>query len=280
MRLVSLTCSNTEIVSSLGYAAHLVGVDDHSDYPADVVARLPRVGPDLTIDPEKVAALEPDLVLASLTVPGHEHVVASLKARGLPLLVTEPISVEDVYADVRLIAECLLEFPDGIEALERAERVIADMRRELAPVLEPTRRPKILVEWWPRPVIVPGRDSWVNQLLEVAGAQNPFASRDVRSTPIEHQEALLEPPDAVVIAWCGVHVDKYRPSKVYERAAWQDTPALKERRVYRVPEAFLGRPSPRLVCGAAAFRSIAADVLEGRSAPPDALPRGIDVTDV
>ncbi len=280
MRLVSLTCSNTEIVHSLGYAAQLVGVDDHSDYPAEILATLPRVGPDLTIDPEKVAALEPDLVLASLTVPGHEKVVASLEAKRLPLLVTEPISVEDVYADVRLIAERVSAFPQGSEAPERAERVIAEMRRELAAVQEPVRRPKILVEWWPRPVIVPGRDSWVNQLLEVAGAQNPFAARDVKSTPIEHEEALLEPPDAVVIAWCGVHVDKYRPSKVYERAAWQEMPALKHGRVYRVPEAYLGRPSPRLVSGARAFRSITRDVLEGRSAPQDALPRGIDISDV
>lgn len=283
MRLVSLTCSNTEIVHSLGYAAHLVGVDDHSDYPADVVARLPRVGPDLSIDPERVAALKPDLVLASLTVPGHEHVVAKLKAKGLPLLITEPISVEDVYADVRLVAECLSKFPGGIDALERAERVIEDMRRELTPSPLPgtgARRPRILVEWWPRPVIVPGRDSWVNQLLEVAGAQNPFAQRDVKSTPIEHAEALEDPPDAVVIAWCGVHVDKYRPSKVYEREAWQGLPALRNRRVYRVPEAFLGRPSPRLVDGARAFRSIAADVIEGRSAPSNALPRGIDIGDI
>ncbi|MEZ4372503.1 MAG: helical backbone metal receptor [Polyangiaceae bacterium] len=280
MRLVSLTCSNTEIVHSLGYAAHLVGVDDHSDYPADVLSKLPRVGPDLSIDAEKVAALEPDLVLASLTVPGHEHVVASLEQQGLPLLVTEPISVEDVYADVRLIAERLAQFPQGTDALARAAQVIAEMRRELTPAAEPVQRPKILVEWWPRPVIVPGRDSWVNQLLEVAGARNPFGSRDVKSTPIEHEEALLDPPDAVVIAWCGVHVDKYRPSKVYEREAWQDMPALKERRVYRVPEAFLGRPSPRLVSGAAAFRSIVADVLEGRAAPDDALPRGMDIRDV
>jgi iron complex transport system substrate-binding protein len=33
VRVVSLTCSNTEIVSALGCAEHLVGVDDHSDYP-------------------------------------------------------------------------------------------------------------------------------------------------------------------------------------------------------------------------------------------------------
>ena len=85
MRLVSLTCSNTEIVCALGRQDWLVGVDDHSDFPAEVVASLPRVGKDLNVDPERVAALKPDLVLASLTVPGHDKVVASLQALNLPM---------------------------------------------------------------------------------------------------------------------------------------------------------------------------------------------------
>src|SRR5687767_10391073 len=72
VRIVSTACSNTEIVCALGCAGLLVGVDDHSDYPVEVVKRLPRVGPDLGIDVERVKALQPDLVLASLTVPGHE----------------------------------------------------------------------------------------------------------------------------------------------------------------------------------------------------------------
>lgn len=49
MRIVSLTCSNTEIVASIGCADLLVGIDDYSDYPPDVVAGLPRVGRDLNI---------------------------------------------------------------------------------------------------------------------------------------------------------------------------------------------------------------------------------------
>jgi iron complex transport system substrate-binding protein len=50
MRVVALSCSNTEIVCALGCADCLVGVDDHSDFPADVVERLSKVGPDLGID--------------------------------------------------------------------------------------------------------------------------------------------------------------------------------------------------------------------------------------
>ena len=107
VRVVSLACSNTEIVCALGCADLLVGVDDHSDYPTDVVARLPRVGPDLTPDVEQVAALEPDLVLATLTVPGHERVVAQLEAAGLPYIAPEPVSLDDVYRDIRDIGDRL-----------------------------------------------------------------------------------------------------------------------------------------------------------------------------
>ncbi|MBT6783423.1 MAG: ABC transporter substrate-binding protein [Planctomycetes bacterium] len=79
MRIASLTCSNTEIVCALGLADQLVAIDDHSDHPESVCRRVERVGPDLTIDVEALAGTEPDIVLASLTVPGHEKVVEQLQ---------------------------------------------------------------------------------------------------------------------------------------------------------------------------------------------------------
>ena len=67
MRVVSHTCSNTEIACALGCASMLVGVDADSDFPADVVAPLPKLGRDLELDVAQVAALRPDLVLMDLT---------------------------------------------------------------------------------------------------------------------------------------------------------------------------------------------------------------------
>lgn len=253
MRVVALTCSNTEIVCALGCGDQLVGVDDHSDYPLEVIGALPRVGPDLTIDVEKVRALEPDLVLASLTVPGHERVVERLERAQLRYLALEPIVLSDVYENVRVIAR-ELGVPD------RAERLIAAMRAELAPASE--LGPSVLIEWWPKPVIVPGERSWLNDVLASAGARNPFATRACKSTPITDEEALAADPDAIVIAWCGVRLEKYRPDVVYRRPAWQGLRALRERRVYCVPEAHLGRPGPRLVEGARDLRRIA-DAVRG-----------------
>lgn len=248
MRVVSLTCSNTEIVCALGMAHTLVGVDDHSDHPADVVAALPRVGPDLGVDPERVAALRPDLVLASLTVPGHEKVVERIDAAGLPWVAPAPERLDDVYADVRRIAGLL-----GVP--ERGEALVADMQAALRPVDAARPRPAVLVEWWPKPVIAPGRRSWVTDLLELAGARNPHEA-DVQSAPLTDDQVRDMRPDAVVVCWCGVPFHRYRRDVVERREAWRDLPALRRGQVHLVPEAYLGRPGPRLVDGFAALRRV------------------------
>lgn len=89
MRIVSLTASNTEIVWVLGCLDQLVGVDDHSDFPAEVSC-IPRVGPDLQVNLDKVETLKPDLVLSSLSVPGMERVVEGLERRGIPQVLLDP----------------------------------------------------------------------------------------------------------------------------------------------------------------------------------------------
>jgi iron complex transport system substrate-binding protein len=261
MRIVSLACSNTEIVTALGYAHLLVGVDDHSDFPEEVVAALPRVGPDLEIDVEKVKALDPDLVLASLTVPGHETVVEGIEATGLSHLTLAPTSLEEIYENILLIAARLEE--GGVaEAVERARTLVGRMRVELAqkgpdPNTDP---PRILIQWWPKPVIAPCGQSWVNPLIELAGGQNPLSREERPSRPLKDEEVAALRPDAIVVAWCGVHPDKYRPEVVYRNPVFGEVPAVRNGRVFCVPEAYLGRPGPRLVDGAKALRGIVTEV--------------------
>ena len=61
-RIVSLLPALTEIVCALDQCERLVGVDEHSNFPAQV-RRLPVVGSGLEPGIEAVVALKPDLVL-------------------------------------------------------------------------------------------------------------------------------------------------------------------------------------------------------------------------
>ena len=263
MRIVSLACSNTEIVDALGCAHLLVGVDEHSDHPPEVVDSLPKVGPDLNIDIDAVAALKPDLVLATLTVPGHEKVVEGLERAGLPFIAPEPVSLEHVYRDIRDIGARL-----GVA--DRAEALVREMQAELgdgaARVVPDDDAPRILVQWWPKPVITPGRLSWATDVVHAAGGRAVLADEDIKSRPMTDDEVARHAPDAVVLSWCGVHPDKYRPDVVLRNETWSDLPFVREGRVFCVGEPYLGRPGPRLVDGVRKMREVVQALRPGASA--------------
>jgi iron complex transport system substrate-binding protein len=250
MRVFSHTCSNTEIVCALGCGGMLVGIDADSDFPADVVAPLPKPGRDLDLDVGAVLALKPDLVLTSLTVPGHERIVAAFEAAGVHTLVCDPRSLDDVYGDIRRIAAAL-------DVAAHGDELVASMRAAMPRVdIDDAARPKILVEWWPKPVIAPARESWVTDIIELAGGRNPWRDVDAKSTPLEDARIFAAGPDAIVMSWCGVREENYRADVVRRRPGWSSLPAVRNDVIVPVTEAWLGRPGPRLVEGYRALRKL------------------------
>lgn len=232
MRLASLVSSNSDILAALGVTSWVVAADNHSDAPGLENAR--RVGLDLNIDVQALAETKPDLVLASLSVPGLEKVVDGVQNAGLPLLVLDPVSVPDAQEDVRRIGNAI-----GLQV--QAEQVVQDWQAQMhALKRDYARPPRVVVEWWPRPVINATRESWVTDLLADLGAVNAFADRPGRSAPMHWHEVEAAQPDLIVCSWCGAK--KLRPEVIEARGLGVP--------VIPVLESGLGRPGPRLIEGA------------------------------
>ena len=172
-----------------------------------------------------------------------ERVVAAVEAAGLRQLVLDSESWPEVLESLRVLGRTLGE--EG-----RAERVAAELQAEVDGLRRAfARPPRVAVEWWPRPIIVAGARSWVTDMLRDLGAENAFAGRDVRSTPVTADEWRAAAPDLIVVSWCGVK--KLRP----EIAAARGLSAP----VVAIPESGLGRPGPRLIEGHRALaRALAA----------------------
>lgn len=243
MRIVSICPSNTEIAAAVGLADQLVGLDRSSDWPPEVV-HLPRVGPDLEVDVAAVAALRPDLVLSSLSVPGMERNLERLDAAGIPHLVLDAQGLQGVFESIRVVGRLV-----GRGAV--AEGVVCAMQSRLDAVAArpPRRRWRVFLEWWPRPVITPGRRCWSTEMIALAGGENVFADLDVRSTPVDDAAVVARSPDVLLTCWCGVPHERQRPDKLAERAGWNQLEAVRSGRVYAAEERFFGRPGPRLVEG-------------------------------
>jgi iron complex transport system substrate-binding protein len=242
-RIVSIAPSNTEILHALGLGRRIVGVDSWSDYPPRVL-KLPRLGSDLRVDVAAVAALEPELVVASLHVPGMQDNLPTFEQAGLSYLALGGRGLEGVWQDMRVIGEYL-------GRSHRAEELIAEtqarMRRVAARAAGRTLRPRVHWEWSAHPVVA-GRRSWITEMLDLCGADNVYADLDVESARVAPAEAVARQPDVVVACWCGA---RKLPTveRIASRPGWQSTAAITQGRVAVFAEDLFGRPGPRLADG-------------------------------
>ncbi len=244
MRIISLCPSNTEIVEYLGLTSNLVAVDDYSDWPK-TVTHLPKVGPDLSINMELVAQLKPDLVLASLSVPGMEKNVEALKKRNIPHIILNPQSLLEIEEDLKTAAEALGNRELGIEAAKKF-RLRLDTIKQNAGTTCP--RPSIYWEWWPNPIFTPGKYNWLTEISEAAGAVNLFADVELASVQTDWRNIVHRMPDFICLAWVGVRKKKVNKTSITNRIGF-GTLNITENRIFILEEELYCRPSPRLLDG-------------------------------
>jgi iron complex transport system substrate-binding protein len=229
------------LVASLGCFARVIACEDSSDWPPEIAERE-RLGPDLGPDLDRIAALEPDLVFSSLSVPGMERIVTGLRARGVRQRVLAPRSIADVMEEVRRVGADL-----GVP--DRAEAVVAGMAAEVA-ALRASRPPqpaRVYLEWWPRPMFTPGAACFSNDLIALAGGINVFAGRGGASVEITPAELVAADPDVCFVSWCGVALDRLDPGNLIGRPGLETLRAGRAGRVFRLDERFSGRPGPRML---------------------------------
>ena len=250
-RIVSLAPSNTEIAYYLGLGEQVVGVCDDSDWPADARTKV-KVGMDLQIDAGKVAALKPDMVLASLSVPGMEKCVAAVRERGLDAIVLNPKSLEDVFSNIEEIAKAAGVPQRGFALTSRMRKGLG----EVADAVKGLHHPTLFWEWWPRPLISPGGRSWMVDVVRTAGATMLFQDEQKESFIVEVGRILNMDPEVIVLCWVGALATKQDPAKVYERELWAGVQAVRNQRVYALPDVLFAAPGPRLLDGARALAKV------------------------
>ncbi|WP_077615455.1 cobalamin-binding protein [Caenibacillus caldisaponilyticus] len=245
MRIASLCPSNTEICACLGLTEQLVGVDHYSDWPNEVRS-LPDLGPDLQINMEKLAELKPNLIIASLSVPGMENNVEKLDQLGIPYIVLNPKRLVDIYEDILRVGE-------ACDCYGNARRLVEDMKTRVEAVAErcpdPPDPPRLYWEWWPRPVFSPGRENWLTDVTRIVRAEHIFEEEPAPSVQSDWKAVRERRPDYVLLVWTGIPKEKVPISKVLKRPGWREAPFTAPDRLHVLDEGWYCRPSPRLVTG-------------------------------
>ncbi|HWO95837.1 MAG TPA: cobalamin-binding protein [Bacillus sp. (in: firmicutes)] len=253
MKLISICPSNTELLAYLGLTSSLIGVDDFSDWP-ESVNTLPRLGPDLNIDMDKVEELQPDLVLASLSVPGMERNIEELKKRKIPyVIVPNPKTLTAVGESLLFVGKATNTYDKAKRLFEKYNHILENYH-SLSKKVE--KRKTLYWEWWAKPIFTPGADNWLTEISELAGGRNIFQDKAQPSVQTDWEEVKKRNPDVMCIIWVGVQKEKVNPKVILKRSESEQMTAIKNNQLHILEEPLFCRPSPRLLLGLNKIASI------------------------
>ena len=255
-RIVSLLPSLTESVCALGACARVVGVDRFSNWPARVES-LPRLGGLGDTPLERLAALQPDLVL----LPQAARIGPRLTALGIPYLVFEPQTRAGLRTSLEQLGRAL-----GGEAPGAARHLWATIEAGLAEAraaVPPADRGRSVYFEVSRAGHAAGTASFIGETLADLGLRNIVPVAQGAFPLLSPEFVLRADPDWIM------SVEGGRPDWT-GRPGWAGLRSIREDHVCAFGPGevdTLVRAGPRLVEGA---RAVVA-CLQGpadRSSPP------------
>ncbi|GAB4289182.1 MAG: ABC transporter substrate-binding protein [Coriobacteriia bacterium] len=245
-RIVSLAPANTEIIYGLGLLDRLVGVTTFDDYPAEV-ADIEKVGDFITPNLEAIAALEPDLVLATTGV--QADIIERIEATGATVVAVDPQTLDELLDSIEMVGAVTGTSEAAAAVIESMQIQIEDIAEQVegAPV-------RCFIEIAQDPLFTAGQGTLLNDLIEHAGGENVVTQEGYVGYSLEQ---LLSDDPAVYLATLGSMSD---PADLAGRPGYAALTAVKEGRVYVLEDNLVSRPGPRVVEG---IRQIAAALHPG-----------------
>ncbi len=275
-RVVSLIASATEIVCALGFESELVGRSHECDYPPSVT-RLPACssskvdieasGADIDaevraivaeglsvyrVNPELLDRLAPTVVITqtqcevcAVSLKDVEAAVCELVGSRPSVVSLEPMSLDDVWADIRAVAS-------AIGDPERGDALVAGLQARLEALRGQTRtvaaRPSLACIEWIDPLMNAG--NWMPELVDAAGGDNLFGEAGKHSGYFPFEDLAAADPDVIAVMPCGFDIDRawdeMRPLEAHP--AWAELSAVREGRVVITDgNQYFNRPGPRVV---------------------------------
>ena len=285
MRILSLLPSATEMLFQLGLGDQVVGVTFECDFPPEarskrivstsalppglspaeidaVVKQRLAAGEDLyRLDRGAFADIDPTLVVTqdlcavcAVDVTKVDDAIEYLGCNA-EILTLDPMTLAEVIDSVRLIG-------DRTGTTDRAATIMAECRDRLAAVAAKldgaVLRPTLLLEWTD-PAFTDGH--WVPDMIAAAGGRSVMGRPGQNSQGATWDQVSASDAEVVIVAPCGFRLAG--ATELAEQVVARGVlPADAE--VWAVDaDAFVVRPSPRVVDGVEIFASILHPVRHG-----------------
>ncbi|MBX0292895.1 helical backbone metal receptor [Hymenobacter sp. HSC-4F20] len=239
-RIMSLAASMTEMLYAVADTATIVARTQVCDYPAAAL-RKPVIN-SYPLDLERLVALKPEVVFTTEGITSLTD-AQRLQELGIPVYYQRYTRVEDIFRGLQDLGRLLGRQP---QARRLTDSLRTELRQVSAGPAAGASRPRVLAITWSDPIYVYGQNTLFTDKIALAGGQNAVQEKFAQPYPALTREYILKLNPDIIIGGTFGKMDStfFRLYPELKRIR-----AYQTRRIYRVTDDLMSRPSPRVVQG-------------------------------
>lgn len=189
-RIVSLVPSQTELLYDLGLEEEVVGITRFCIHPERWFRVKARVGGTKDVSPKRVAALQPDLILANKEENVREQIEALSEIA--PVWVSDIQTLGDALQMIREVGKLTGRAAKGEEISGNIESGFVSLGKAKAVQ-------RVAYAIWRNPWMWAGGDTFIDEMLRRCGWENVLAE-NARYPEVSLEEIAALHPDRVLLS--------------------------------------------------------------------------------
>jgi iron complex transport system substrate-binding protein len=236
--VASLVPAATDLIINMHAGDQLVAISNYDPERAET-SGLPRVGDYLNNDWEKLAQVRPGVMI---TQYDPDRMPKGLRERagelGIKLVNVKIERVEDIIAAIQLLGTTLNQQEKARAASDRMRQQLAAIRSRV----ENLQRVRTLVVLDDSGQSVAGPDTFLDDLVTIAGGENVLAGNRNRYPRIDREMLVTLAPDAIRQLQPEATAQRLEQARQFWRSV-PDVPAVKNGRVYTFTDWYVLQPA-------------------------------------
>jgi iron complex transport system substrate-binding protein len=264
-RIVSLAPSLTEMICAVSAGGALVGRTSVCDYPPEIIKSVPVIGGFGAPSLDRLLKTRPTLIL---DVALEDESVANLMTQlGVRRVRVPCATLDDIPTAILTVGRLAHHESTAQPLAERIRHEVSERRAALKErKVSGQTTPTVFVEIWGDPLMTVGRNSFVSELVALAGGRNlgdEIIDKDY--FPVSSEWVIARNPDIILCLY--MEEDRGQRSEISnlkseignqiaKRTGWAQIKAVRDNRVYGgFDNNLILRPGPRVLEGIEALQA-------------------------
>jgi ABC-type Fe3+-hydroxamate transport system substrate-binding protein len=198
MRIISIVPSQTELLFDLGLNDEVVGITKFCIHPKPWLKEKTIVGGTKQLNHQKIESLKPDLIIGNKEENSKNDI--ELLMQKYPVWMSDINTLKEALQMIESIANITQTSQKGNQLIEKINHEF-----ELLPHANQSKK-RIAYFIWNKPMMVAGKDNFINSILSSLGFENVFANQlnspqiSYRYPQITSTELAAAAPDTIYLS--------------------------------------------------------------------------------